>query len=71
MTVNAEQIRVQTMTPSLDLAAPDGGPLKDTYCGGSSGTYPACDKTFTDGCKANGGTMSGTQGWGGKTCWNG
>ena len=33
-----------------------------------AGDYPPCDKDFEKACKDAGGTMSDTQGWGGKTC---
>lgn len=41
------------------------GPAKDKYCG--PGHVP-CDKIFKRYCALLGGTMSKTQPWGGKTC---
>ena len=39
--------------------------LADTYCHDTNPNYPACDDNFTKKCS---GTVSGVQGWGGKTC---
>lgn len=50
-------------------AAPGGGATEDKYCKTGSDKYPACDANFVQACKSAGGTMSGQQGWGGKTCW--
>lgn len=50
-------------------AAPSGGATEDKYCKNGSDKYPACDANFVQACKGAGGTMSGKQGWGGKTCW--
>lgn len=51
------------------LANPGGGELEDTYCKNGSSKFKPCNQDFLNACKKAGGTMSGEQGWGGRTCW--
>jgi hypothetical protein len=63
----AAQFQVKRQTQGLGLTAPGGGQLEDEHCG--PGHVP-CDDIFEKYCtKVLKGTMSGEQGWGGKTCW--
>lgn len=69
---NALTLKSATVKPPVgpgSIAAPGGGGLEDTYCKNGHATFPACDAAFAAACKKAGGTMSGTQGWGGKSCW--
>jgi hypothetical protein len=43
--------------------------VRDKYCKDNSPNHVPCDWVFENYCKLLGGTMSGRQGWGGKTCW--
>lgn len=53
--------------PSLKLKSKGSGPLKDEHCGPN---HVPCDSVFERYCtKVLKGTMSGEQGWGGRTCW--
>lgn len=66
----ANQLKTPTTTPPptgpTSLAA-DEQKLEDIYCG--PGHVP-CDDIFIAYCKLIGGTMSGRQPWGGKTCFH-
>lgn len=55
--------------PSDKASSNGGGATEDKYCKDGSSKFPACNAKFVQACKAAGGTMSGQQGWGGKTCW--
>ena len=52
-----------------DKTSGGSGATEDKYCKNSSSRFPDCSKKFVQDCKAAGGTMSGQQGWGGRTCW--
>lgn len=74
-TANANELRsvsptVQTLDRSASVRL-SAGPvaLEDSYCSDSSSRHVACDAAFVQACADNGGTMSGGQGWGGRTCW--
>lgn len=62
-----------TIKPALGLKSAGGGAVKDDYCS-PKGTAPTvhvpwnCGPQFKADCKRLGGTLSGTQPWGGKTC---
>ena len=69
--VHAASLKAGSSRPPVgptNLANP-GAVSEDKYCQNGHATFPACDKAFADSCKKGGGTMSGQQGWGGKTCW--
>jgi hypothetical protein len=63
----ADAGRMKAKKPKADLnLKARGGEAKDEHCG--PGHVP-CDDIFEKFCaKVLGGTMSGKQGWGGKTC---
>jgi hypothetical protein len=63
----ADAGRMKSKKPNADLnLKARGGEAKDEHCG--PGHVP-CDDIFEKFCaKVLGGTMSGKQGWGGKTC---
>ena len=51
------------------IAAPtQPGATEDYYCKNGHGKFADCSPAFVAACKKIGGTMSGEQGWGGKTC---
>ncbi len=69
--VNAAQLKTAPAKPA-DLgriAAPAPGATEDHYCKNGHPKFAACTPAFVAACKKVGGTMSGEQGWGGRTCW--
>jgi hypothetical protein len=51
------------------IAAPaQPGATEDYYCKNGHAKFAACSPAFAAACKKIGGTMSGDQEWGGKTC---
>jgi hypothetical protein len=63
----AGDLKTRSPSAQLGLKSNGGGTLPDFHCG--PGQADACDADFAAKCKDKGGTLSGTQGWGGKTCW--
>jgi hypothetical protein len=63
----AGEPKSRSTTTQLGFKSNGGGTLPDFQCG--PGQPDACDAKFTDKCNRAGGTLSGEQGWGGKTCW--
>jgi hypothetical protein len=61
------ELRARGSASPHGLKADGGGTLPDFHCG--PGQADVCDAAFTAKCKDKGGTLSGEQGWGGKTCW--
>jgi hypothetical protein len=62
---DAKQVRAGKPMQALGLKSNGGGTLPDFQCGPG---YDPCDATFTQKCADKGGTLSGPQQWGGKTC---
>jgi hypothetical protein len=67
LSAHAGDLKTRSPSTQLGFKANGGGTLPDFHCG--PGQADACDADFAAKCKEKGGTLSGTQGWGGKTCW--
>lgn len=66
--VEAKELRAKTPAPAMGLKAPGAGPAKDFSCGANQ-MYSCDNPYFYSDCKKLGGTVSGVQGFGGRTCW--
>ena len=67
---NALSLKANTkpQVPGSIAAPAQPGATEDYYCKNGHGKFADCSPAFVAACKKIGGTMSGEQGWGGKTC---
>jgi hypothetical protein len=67
---NALSLKANTkpQAPGSIAAPAQPGATEDYYCKDGHAKFAACSPAFAAACKKIGGTMSGEQGWGGKTC---
>lgn len=59
---------VKPQAPGSIAAPTQPGATEDYYCKNGHAKFADCSAAFVAACKKIGGTMSGEQGWGGKTC---
>lgn len=68
---NALTLKAKSANPQPNpgnIAAPAPGATEDHYCKNGHPKFASCTADFVAACKKVGGTMSGQQGWGGRTC---